>query len=139
LKKQSIAIFFGLITISALVILLKQEPVTTTPTGDPPVIQLESALTEGKPVLAFYHSNTCDSCLQMIDTVNQVYPEFAEAVVLVDVNVYDQQNESLLRKAGVQYIPTLIFYHPSGRVEKFVGVMEKDRLWQALADLAGGG
>ena len=129
----------GLAVIIAGVIMLKEKPEAVPPPGDPPVIQLESALTEGKPVLAFYHSNTCDPCLQMIDIVNQVYPEFAGLVVLVDVNVYDPQNESLLKKAGVQYIPTLILYHPSGRVEKYVGVMEKGDLRQALTDLAGGG
>jgi thioredoxin-like negative regulator of GroEL len=129
----------GVILAALLILAIKKEPEVPPVSSDPPVIQLESALTEGKPVLAFYHSNNCDSCLQMIDTVNQVYPEFAGTVVLVDVNVYDPQNESLLRKVGLQYIPTLVFYHPSGQIEKFVGVMEKEQLRQALIDLAGGG
>jgi thiol-disulfide isomerase/thioredoxin len=132
-------VLLGLVAIITVAISLKEKPEATTPPGDPPVIQLESALSEGKPVLVFYHSNTCESCLQMIDIVHQAYPEFAGVVVLVDVNVYDPKNESLMKKAGVQYIPTLMLYHPTGRIEKFVGVMEKEDLRQALTDLAGGG
>ena len=141
-KTLNLTRFLVLLGLGATIIVaisLKEKPEVNTPPGDPPVIQLESALSEGKPVLAFYHSNTCESCLQMIDIVNQVYPEFASLVVLVDVNVYDQQNESLMKKAGVQYIPTLVLYHPSGRIAKYVGVMEKEDLRQALTDLAGKG
>ena len=29
----------------------------------------------------------------MIETVEQVYPEFADSIALVDVNVYDERNE----------------------------------------------
>ena len=39
----------------------------------------------------FFHSNNCQSCIDMIAVVNQVYPDYKNTVALVDVNVYDQQ------------------------------------------------
>jgi len=116
------------------------ESITIYPTEQepPPIIQFESALMEGKPVLAFFHSNTCDSCLQMIEIVELVYPEFATSVVMVDVNVYDERNESFLKKVGLQYIPTVKLYYPSGQIETIVGVTKAEDLRQALIDLAGG-
>ncbi len=51
----------------------------------------------------------------MMETVEQVYPEFGDSVTLVDVNVYDEQNTQLLSDVGLQFIPTLIFYDRSGQ------------------------
>jgi thiol:disulfide interchange protein len=74
----------------------------------------------------------------MMETVAQVFPDFAEAVVLVDINVYDESNEALLKRVGLQYIPTLIFYDHTGKEQVSVGVMEAEQLRQTLAALAGG-
>ena len=74
----------------------------------------------------------------MMDTVAQVYPEFTDSVTLVDVNVYDEQNQALLKRVELQYIPTLIFFDRSGQGEVSVGVMEAEQLKQTLASLAAG-
>jgi len=59
-------------------------------------------------------------------------------VLLVDVYVYDEKNEPLLKKVGLQYIPTLIFYDRAGKEQVSVGVMEAEQLRQSLAALAEG-
>ncbi len=74
----------------------------------------------------------------MIKIVEQVFPEFRESIILVDINVYDERNASLLRQVKLQYIPTLIFYDKTGKEQVTVGVMEAEQLRQNLAALAEG-
>ena len=99
--------------------------------------QLDQALEAGEPVLAFFHSTTCDLCIIMMDTVAQVFPKYHDAVTLIDVNVYDEHNQSLLRRVRLQYIPTLIFIDENGQLEQHIGVMEAAQLSSKLAALAG--
>ena len=55
-----------------------------------------------------FHSNNCKQCLTMMEVVEQVYPEFANSVALVDVNVYDERNAALLQQARIRAIPSQI-------------------------------
>ena len=127
------------VVIAAAVILeIKNQPEAEATTAESPADFLRAALDKNLPVLAFFHSNTCDSCLQMVEIVDRVYPEFAHSVTLVDVNVYDRQNESLLNEVGLQYIPTLFFYDTSGKRQTHIGVMEARQLRQILSDLTVG-
>lgn len=127
-------ILAGFVILLAAFLLLKNDGNTNAQTtGISPQAQLAQALTDGKPVFAFFHSNNCQSCLDMIAVVNQVYPEFEEQVVLVDINVYDPQNQSLLREVGLQYIPTQMFYDPAGKSNQVVGVMQPEQLREALS------
>jgi thiol:disulfide interchange protein len=109
---------------------------TLAPPSELPADQLRNALAEHRPTLAFFHSNSCRQCVMMIENVNRVYPEFFASVVLVDVYVYDEKNEPLLKMVGLQYIPTMIFYDRSGREQVFVGLMDEEQLRQSLAALA---
>lgn len=101
-----------------------------------PEEQLDRLLAAGEPVFVFFHSNTCVQCVQMTEIVAEVHPSFANRVALVDVNVYDEQNANLLRRAGVQAIPTLIFVDRAGQAQGYVGVMEPDDLRQQLEMLS---
>lgn len=132
----------GVLALAVVVLLLKggnnDQPQATTVSGDLPADQLQNALAERRPTLAFFHSNNCQQCIVMMEIVGQVYPEFANSIVLVDVNVFDERNAPLLQKVGLQYIPTLIFYNRAGQGQVSVGVMETEQLRQTLATLAGG-
>jgi thiol-disulfide isomerase/thioredoxin len=131
----------GILILAFAVVFLKEKPqnVPVLPTSSLPAeTQLDQALQAGLPVLAFFHSNTCDTCIRMMDIVARVYPQYEEAVVLVDVNVYDEQNEPLMRRVRLQYIPTQIFYDRSGAAETRVGVMVAAELSSKLDELAGG-
>jgi thiol-disulfide isomerase/thioredoxin len=107
-------------------------------TGASPAEQYKSAIANRKPTLVFFHSNTCKSCLEMIDTVNEVYPEFFHLVVLIDVNVYDPQNEDLVNRVGINLIPTLVFYNQKGDSLFSIGVISSDELRQKLGDISEG-
>ena len=131
----------GVALLIIAILVLKQKPQNSTPlvnSTDPPQAQLDRALQTGQPALAFFHSNNCQQCIVMMDTVAQVYPEFTDSVTLVDVNVYDEQNQALLKRVELQYIPTLIFFDRAGQGEVSVGVMEAEQLKQTLTSLAGG-
>lgn len=131
----------GVILVVVAILALKDAPQQAAPvTGASsalPEAELERALRARKPTLAFFHSNNCEQCLIMIDTVAQVYPEFAKTVALVDVNVYDASNAGLLRKVGLQYIPMLVFYDAAGEQQSHIGVMEAEALRQQLGSLTG--
>ena len=105
---------------------------------DLPEAQLAQLLADKRPTLAFFHSDTCYQCTEMLKIVNQVYPEFTQSVALVDVNVYDQRNAQLLQRAQIRAIPTLIFFDRSGQGQVFLGVMQPDQLRQQLQTISGG-
>jgi thiol:disulfide interchange protein len=100
-------------------------------------VQLDQALEARRPVLAFFHSNNCVQCLIMVETVAEIYPEFQDRVVLVDVDVYNDLNRPLLGRVRLQYIPTLIFYDRTGKPTSYVGVMEASDLKASLKNLSG--
>ena len=97
-----------------------------------PEDQLDEHLAAGRPVLAFFHSNTCAQCIRMTEIVAQVYPDYADSVALVDVNVYDQRNRNLLGRVGIQVIPTLIFIDRDQQGQGYTGVMPAETLREQL-------
>jgi thiol-disulfide isomerase/thioredoxin len=131
----------GVAMLAIVILLLKDSSkaeTTSVSMNGLPEAHLEQALQVGQPTLAFYHSTNCQQCIVMMDIVGQVYPEYADAITLVDVDVYDERNIPLLQKARIQFIPTLMFFDDQGVGEVHVGVMEVDHLRQTLASLAGG-
>jgi len=144
-KKNNLArilIVVGVAVLAAVVLILKAGNNPQVPpgdiSGDLPATQLQNALAEHRPTLAFFHSYTCQQCIEMIGIVEKVYPDFADVIVLVDIDVDGERNEPLLRQVGLQYIPTLIFYDRLGQRQVSVGVMEAEQLRQILTALAEG-
>lgn len=130
----------GLLVLAAAILVLKEKPQPAPLASNSDMLaeaQLDLALESRQPVLAFFHSNNCQQCLIMVDTVAQVYPQFQDAVALVDIDVYDEQNLALLRRVRLQYIPTLIFFDRNGQAEPYIGVMEASQLSSMLAALSG--
>lgn len=131
----------GVLGVAALVLLLKggaKDPAGGAASGELPAAQLQAALSEGRPTLAFFHSTTCDQCIEMTGIVADVYPEFDDSITLVDVNVYDERNAALLDQMRIQYIPTLILFDRAGNGRIAVGVMDAAVLREALTALAEG-
>ena len=132
----TLLILVGLLLIAVVILVLK--PRTAHPTtGTLPEEQRANALAAGKPTFIFLHSLECVPCEEMMFTVAQVYPEFDNKVILVDVDVYADENASLLRYEMVRTIPTLVFYDRSGQRRVYIGVMEAAQLRQTLAALTG--
>jgi thioredoxin-like negative regulator of GroEL len=131
----------GLLVLAAAILVLKEKPQPAPLASNSDMlaeVQLDLALDARQPVLAFFHSNNCQQCLIMVDTVAQIYPQFQDAVTLVDIDVYDEQNSALLQRVRLQYIPTLIFFDRNGQAEPYIGVMEASQLSSKLAALAEG-
>jgi thioredoxin-like negative regulator of GroEL len=129
----------GLLVLAAAILVLKEKPQPAPLASNSDMlaeVQLDLALDARQPVLAFFHSNNCQQCLIMVDTVAQIYPQFQDSVTLVDIDVYDEQNSALLQRVRLQYIPTLIFFDRNGQAEPYIGVMEASQLSSKLAALA---
>ncbi len=132
----SLIILLGIAALAAAIILFKNQPVETiAPAAESLEERFDSYLEAGKPVFAFFHSTNCQSCIDMMKIVAEVYPEFAGTVEIVDVDVYDARNENLLRRAGIRSIPTLIFFNRQGQGYVSIGVMEAGQLRQELATI----
>ena len=123
----------------AIVAVLLAKPRTGLPAdaGLAPNALLEQALAAGRPVLVFYHSLDCRSCVEMMEVVAEVYPEFEATVDLVDVKVHDASSEAVIRWGGIRYIPTLVFVDRDGGREVQVGTMTLEALREALGALVG--
>lgn len=107
--------------------------------GDTPAAQLAQARDDGRPILLFFHSTTCESCVYMSETIAEVWPAYRDQVALVDVNVYDEQNAALLQTEQIRVIPTIVFIDAAGERQVEIGPMQPELLQQRLTALAAGG
>ncbi len=98
--------------------------------------QLDQALNEGRPTFVFLHSLDCIPCKEMMGVVADVYPDFQGSVVLIDVDIYKQGNENIMRREQLQSIPTLVFYDSTGKRQMFIGAMSPDKFRNTLTQLA---
>ena len=98
--------------------------------------QLNQALKDGRPTFVFLHSLECIPCKAMMGTVADVYPDYQDAVVLIDVDIYDQNNSNIIRREQLQSIPTLVFYDAQGNRQVFIGAMPPDKFRDTLTQLS---
>lgn len=98
--------------------------------------QLDQALSEGRPTFVFLHSLDCIPCKEMMGVVADVYPDFQGSVMLIDVDIYKQGNENIMRREQLQSIPTLVFYDSTGKRQMFIGAMSPDKFRNTLTQLA---
>lgn len=124
--------------IIAVIFLVKNQSVDRTQSGNNQTAetQLDQYLEKGKPAFVFFHSNNCQSCIDMIAIVEYVYPEFKDNIAMVDVNVYDPANQNLIQRAKVSSIPTQVFIDHTGQGKIIMGVMTADDLRTQLLTLA---
>ena len=146
-KKSSVRFVLALIGIALVILVVTRVKAQTqsaspTPIGaaskDLPAVQLDKALAQRQPALVFMHSTDCIPCAQMMKIVDQVSPEFEGKVALVDVDVYNDANLPLMRKLGLQVIPTIVLYDRNGQGKSYVGVMSANDLRSRLRQVAGG-
>jgi thiol-disulfide isomerase/thioredoxin len=115
-----------------------ESPASATPLpAELPEAQLERLLAAGQPTLAFFHSTNCVQCLKMMQVVEEVYPEFSDQVALVDINVYEPSNASLLQRARIQAIPTQVFFDSTGRGLVVMGAMDPQQFRERMQAVAG--
>ncbi len=162
-KKNSgvikILVIGGILLISALLIVFKTLPdqsaetAAVLPNAVPTLVpsqanekavieesleeRLDQLILAKTPVFAFFHSNNCQLCLEMIDIVKEVYPDYQGEIELIDINVYDELNKNLLVRANIHSIPTQIFFNESGEKFQSIGLMSAEQLRDSLDKLAG--
>jgi len=100
--------------------------------------QLDQALKDKRPTFVFLHSLDCIPCKEMMGTVADVYPDFQESVVLIDVDIYDQSNSNIIHRERLQSIPTLVFYDAQGTRQVFIGAMPSEQFRDVMTQLAAG-
>jgi len=100
--------------------------------------RLDQALKDGHPTIVFMHSLDCIPCKEMMSTVAEVYPDYLDSVVLIDVDVYEQSNANILRREHLQSIPTLVFYNSQGDRQVIIGAIPPDQFRDVLTTLAAG-
>ena len=128
-----ILILAGIVILAIAILLIKnQSDKNLVAVNESPEMQFDRYLEKEKPVFLFFHSNSCESCIKMMATVDQVYPDYENDVALVDVNVYDPINEKFLQRVGINTIPTQVFVDSSGEGKVTNGVMTADQLAQQL-------
>lgn len=125
-------------TLVAAILLFKNAPNEQVAADMLPSDQLERSLSAGQPTVVFFHSLTCDPCMQMVDNMEEVYPDFTDRIELVDVNVSDRRNHILLREAGIRVIPSLVFFDSAGQANTIYGVIPPADLREQFDSLAAG-
>lgn len=140
--RQSVSGFSRYILLAVILLLagailwFKNQAKPAVSAADQPAeVQFDLYLQQKKPMLAFFHSTDCYSCVEMMDLVAEVYPQYDDSVELVDVNVYDSANQNLLRRARILSIPTQIFIDENGTGKVIIGVMTREQLEQELQRL----
>ncbi|MFH1635069.1 MAG: thioredoxin fold domain-containing protein [Chloroflexota bacterium] len=133
----SLLILGGLVLLVVAVFFLKRDTGNNVEVPLSLEAQLDAALQEKRPTFIFLHSLDCIPCKEMMEVVAQVYPEFQEQVVLIDVDVYEQRNANILRREGLQAIPTLVFYDSTGERYMHVGVLPAEQMRTVLQNLSG--
>jgi thiol-disulfide isomerase/thioredoxin len=136
---SQVLIITSLLLLAVFVMVFKRSPgpgpVSSKP-SDLPKAQLERALADGKPTLAFYHSVTCEQCKQMMKAMDEAYPEFADKIVLVDVNVYEEYNAEMVKEAGILSIPALVIYDRNGQHRLYLGSLDAQFLRELMQQLS---
>lgn len=135
-RSSTLLIFAGIALLVLAVMVIKngnQTPASPISLEE----QYNQALQEKQPTFVFLHSLDCIPCQAMMEVVAEVQPEFEGQVVLIDVDVYQQSNTNIMRREGLQMIPTIVFYDHQGERQVQVGVLQPDQLRAVLRAIAG--
>jgi len=138
-KLRSWLIVLGVIALVALVAVLKETAHTRNwLNSETATEQLVVHRAAGDAVVVFFHSPDCSSCEQVQSSLDAVYPEFENNVVLLDADVTDMRERDLVEQIGVQTAPTLLLVNANGEEKMIVGEISPKDLSAELSALAGG-
>lgn len=91
-----------------------------------PAGQVDWVLANKKAALILFHSTNCKPCIAMTALVDKIRPDYAEKIVFVDVVTNDSANAALVRRAGIQSIPTTFFITTAGTGHGYIGLMKEE-------------
>lgn len=138
-KVRSWLIVLGVIVFVALVAVMKNLFEGSVLSINKPVSSRYAELrAASSPLVVFFHSPACSSCKQVKAALDEVYPEFADKVSLLDVDVSNMRDRELVERAGVQTAPTLLVVDAAGNEQLIVGEISPQNLRTVFKTLAGG-
>jgi FKBP-type peptidyl-prolyl cis-trans isomerase 2 len=95
---------------------------------------LTDALSNGKPTLAEFGSETCAPCRQMKPILEALTEEYKDRANILIIDVYDDM--ALTRSYGIVGIPTQIFFDSNGEeITRHTGFMAKEDVIAQLEEL----
>ena len=74
---------------------------------------VQQALRQGKPVVAEFGANSCESCREMKLVLGALAREHGERVTVIDIDLL--KNTAYASRYKIQLIPTQVFFDTQGR------------------------
>lgn len=91
-----------------------------------------------KPQIIKFTSSMCLDCQEMNKIMKEVYPQFKEKIVLVEIPVQDGKafTQEQIKKYNVTLVPTIIMLNSNGnQVKRIEGAIPKEELIQYMEGL----
>ena len=120
------------VTSAALTPSSDADALETLPANETTEERYDRLIQAGKPIFMFFRSDSCEACVEMEGIVDQVFPEFEGKIEFLEVDVFDPQNNSLMKRAHIQAVPTLVFIDQTGQGSFAAGVMEAEQFQNQL-------
>ena len=94
------------------------------------------------PQMIKFASSMCYDCQRLQDVLKDVYPNFANKVVLTEISVQNNSSavQNMIKKYRVKLVPTSVFIDKDGKVVNQVeGYIDKDTLEKYLSEISDNG
>lgn len=97
--------------------------------------ELNDALHSGKPVLLYFHSDSCPYCKYQGPIVEELKKEYEGRAIFLTIDA--DKNQNLLRKYDpFGYLPAIIFFNSNTTVaHTYIGFTQKPELEEKLQSL----
>ena len=84
--------------------------------------------TEGKIVVAKFFAAWCGPCRVLTDTIKNIDPEKVEDVIFAEVDIENEEFDSLCADLNIRGIPVLAYYKDGELKEKTTGLQSADAI-----------
>jgi thioredoxin 1 len=103
----------------------------STPVAAIPQDAVLAALSQAKPTIAEFGSDSCSTCKHMKQVLDQLQQRYADQVTVVHINIVKQP--SYTKQYRIMLMPTQIVFDAQGReLTRHMGAWSETELLQAL-------
>lgn len=112
------------------IVSLRADADTAADAADP----VHVALQAGKPTVAEFGSNRCNSCKQMKIVLARLIEDHGDRVGVVEVDLFSPEGRGLVSRYGIQMMPTQIFFDAKGQeIGRHLGPISIDDILASLS------